>query len=57
MFIGIRLRGGNSSAGRVEIDVNGVYGTVCDDAFDSNAAKVVCRSLGKPWYLYVFNLQ
>lgn len=48
-YSGIRLRGGNSSAGRVEIQVNNVYGTICDDYFDSNAAKVVCRSLGNPW--------
>lgn len=48
-YTGIRLMGGNSSAGRVEIGVNGVFGTVCDDNFNSNAAKVVCRSLGQPW--------
>lgn len=58
VFIGIRLSGGNSSAGRVEIQVNYVYGTVCDDNFDNNAAKVVCRSLGQPWYsiFFVFTL-
>lgn len=54
-FIGIRLMGGNSSAGRVEIGVNGVFGTVCDDNSNSNAAKVVCRSLGQPWYLFRVN--
>lgn len=48
-YTNIRLRGGNSSAGRVEIGVNSVFGTVCDDNFDTNAAKVVCRSLGQPW--------
>ena len=50
-FLDIRLVGGGSNSGRVEISVNGVWGTVCDDSFDSNnnAAKVVCRSLGKPW--------
>lgn len=49
VFSDTRLSGGNSSAGRVEILVNGVYGTVCDDNFNNNAAKVVCRSLGQPW--------
>ncbi|XP_052083759.1 scavenger receptor cysteine-rich domain superfamily protein-like [Mytilus californianus] len=43
----VRLVGGNYFwEGRVEIYHNGAWGTICDDDFDTNEAKVICAMLG-----------
>ena len=44
----IRLQGDTATSGRVEICNNNIWGTVCDDLWGVEDAKVACRQLGLP---------
>jgi len=46
-IVGYRLAGSESEGlGRLEVQVNGVWGTVCDDIFTDDEAQVACYQLG-----------
>ena len=43
----VRLQGGTGAdEGRVEVCMNGVWGTVCDNSWNDSDATIVCQQLG-----------
>ena len=44
----IRLQGGSATEGRVEVCNNNIWGTVCNDRWNTPDAQVACRQLGLP---------
>ena len=44
--VSVRLANGSIGEGRVELAVNGTFGTMCVPDSNTNAATVVCRMLG-----------
>ena len=43
----VRLVGGSTEyEGRLEVCINGVWGTVCDNGWGNSDATVVCKQLG-----------
>lgn len=47
LVVPVRLSDGHSNrSGRVEMYINGVWGTVCDDHWNISSSTVVCRQLG-----------
>ena len=40
------VNGGSSLEGRLEVCLNGVWGTICDQSWDDTDAGVVCSQMG-----------
>ena len=53
-ILAVRLVGDSYNTGRVEVYYNGTWGTVCDDNWNINNARVVCRQLGFRYALNVY---
>ena len=50
------VNGSVTEGGRLEIFYNGSWGSVCDDLFTEQNAKVACKMLGYSEYVVIFFL-
>lgn len=55
IIVVVRIAGGSSS-GRLEINYNGIWGTVCDDEFGIQDANVACMMMGYRYRYYALYL-
>lgn len=49
MILGLKIRltgGKNNSQGRVELNYDGTWGSICDYQFDTEEARVICQQMG-----------
>lgn len=41
-----RLVGGTNTSGRIEVCVDGLWGSICGDSVDDNTAAMICERIG-----------
>jgi len=49
------VESGVNYKGRLEVNYNGYWGTVCEDSFGDNDAMVACYMLGFGYVHFIFN--
>ena len=48
--------GSYNNVGRIDLCVNGIWGTICSNSFDNKDASVVCRQLGYSSFGKVYHI-
>ena len=48
--------GSYNNVGRIDLCVNGIWGTICSNSFDNKDASIVCRQLGYSSFGKVYHI-